>query len=82
VHLATILAMQRLVNGGCEADKGLDLLVLDEILDAMDESGLASTFGALNRLGITSLVVSHGNVAEGYEHKLVIVKEHGESRIG
>ena len=82
VHLATILAMQRLVNGGCEADKGLDLLVLDEILDAMDESGLASTFGALNRLGVTSLVVSHGNVAEGYEHKLVIVKEHGESRIG
>lgn len=82
VHLATILAMQRLVNGGCEADKGLDLLVLDEILDAMDESGLASTFGALNRLGITSLVVSHGNVAEGYEHKLVIVKENGESRIG
>lgn len=82
VHLATILAMQRLVNGGCEADKGLDLLVLDEILDAMDESGLASTFGALNRLGITSLVVSHGNVAEGYEHKLVIVKENGESHIG
>lgn len=82
VHLATILAMQRLVNGGCEADKGLDLLVLDEILDAMDESGLASTFGALNRLGITSLVVSHGNIAEGYEHKLVIVKENGESRIG
>lgn len=82
VHLATILAMQRLVNGGCETDKGLDLLVLDEILDAMDESGLASTFTALNRLGITSLVVSHGNVAEGYENKLVIVKENGESRIG
>ena len=82
VHLATILAMQRLVNGGCEADKGLDLLVLDEILDAMDESGLSSTFSALNRLGITSLVVSHGNIAEGYEHKLVIVKEHGESHIG
>lgn len=82
VHLATILAMQRLVNGGCEADKGLDLLVLDEILDAMDESGLASTFGALNRLGITALAVSHGNIAEGYEHKLVIIKEHGESRIG
>ena len=82
VHLATILAMQRLVNGGCDGDKGLDLLVLDELLDAMDESGLASTFTALNRLGITSLVVSHGNIAEGYAHKLVIVKEHGESRIG
>lgn len=82
VHLAMILSMQRLANGACEADKGLDLLVVDELLDAMDESGLASTFAALNRMGVTALVVSHGNVAEGYAHKLVIVKEHGESRIG
>lgn len=39
-------------------------------------------FEALNSLGGTVLVVSHGNVAEGYPHKLVIVKENGESRIG
>ena len=39
-------------------------------------------FEALNALGGTVLVVSHGNVAESYPHKLVIVKENGESRIG
>lgn len=82
VHLATILAMQRLVNGGCETDKGLDLLIIDELLDAMDESGLTCTFAALNRLGITSLVVSHGNVTEGYPYRIIIVKENGESQIG
>lgn len=82
VNLATILAMQKLVNANCEDEKGLDLLVLDEILEAVDEAGLASMFDALNALGGTVLVVSHGNVAEGYPHKLVIVKEHGESRIG
>lgn len=82
VNLATILAMQKLVNANCDDGKGLDLLVLDEILEAVDEAGLASMFEALNALGGTVLVVSHGNVAEGYPNKLVIVKEHGESRIG
>ena len=82
VNLATILAMQKLVNCNCEDGKGLDLLVLDEILEAVDEAGLAAMFEALNALGGTVLVVSHGNVAEGYPHKLVITKENGESRIG
>lgn len=82
VNLATILAMQKLVNANCDDEKGLDLLVLDEILEAVDEAGLASMFEALNALGGTVLVVSHGNVAEGYPHKLVIVKENGESRLG
>lgn len=81
VNLATILAMQKLVNGNCIGDKGLDLLVLDEILEAVDEEGLSSMFSALNKLGITALVVSHGNVAEGYPHKLLITKENGESKI-
>ena len=82
VNLATILAMQKLVNANCDDEKGLDLLVLDEILEAVDEAGLSSMFDALNALGGTVLVVSHGNVAEGYPHKLVITKENGESSIG
>ena len=36
VNLATILAMQKLVNANCDDEKGLDLLVLDEILEAVD----------------------------------------------
>ena len=70
------------MNCNCEDGKGLDMLVLDEILEAVDEAGLAAMFEALNALGGTVLVVSHGNVAEGYPHKLVITKENGESRIG
>ena len=35
VNLATILAMQKLVNANCDDGKGLDLLVLDEILEAV-----------------------------------------------
>lgn len=81
VNLSSILAMQKLVNSNCEGDKGLDLLVLDEILAAVDEEGNMKMFESLNRLGITALVVSHGHVSEAYPHTLVIRKEHGESRI-
>ena len=81
VNLATILAMRQLINGNCEENKGLDLLVLDEILEAADESGLANMFSALNQIGLTALIVSHGNIAEGYQHKLIINKQNGDSYI-
>lgn len=81
VNLATILAMQKLVNGNCEEDKGLNLIVLDEILSPVDEDGLASMFGVLNQSGITTLVVSHGNISESYPYKLIIHKKNGQSYI-
>lgn len=81
VNLANILAMNKLTNVNCEEGKGLDLLVLDEILEATDESGLANIFEALNSLHITSLVVSHGNVAENYPYRLVVNKQNGVSFI-
>lgn len=81
VNLSSILAMQKLVNSNCEDGKGLDLLVLDEILAAVDEEGNMKMFQSLNKLGITVLVVSHGHVSESYPHTLVIHKENGESRI-
>ena len=81
VNLATILAMQKLINSNCDTDKGLDLLVLDEILEAVDEDGLSFMFAALGKLGTTSLVVSHGNIAESYPYKIMVVKENGESRV-
>ncbi|CDN32999.1 hypothetical protein BN938_2934 [Mucinivorans hirudinis] len=81
INLATILAMQKLVNSNCEGEKGLDLIVLDEILEAVDEQGLANMFEALNKLNISALVVSHGNTSEAYPNTLVIRKENGKSRI-
>ncbi|MFR9542285.1 MAG: AAA family ATPase [Rikenellaceae bacterium] len=81
IHLSTILAMQKLVNSNCEDDKGLDLLVLDEILAAVDEEGHAKMFDSLNSLSLTALIVSHGHVSEAYPHTLIIRKEGNESRI-
>ena len=38
-------------------------------------------FGALNKSGITALVVSHGNISESYPYKLIINKQDGKSYI-
>lgn len=81
VNISSILAMQKLVNSNCDDTKGLDLLVLDEILAAVDEEGNAKMFESINRLGITALVVSHGHTSESYPHTLTIRKENGRSYI-
>ena len=81
VKLANILALNKLTNMNCDEGKGLDLLVLDEILEATDESGLSSIFEALNELKITSLIVSHGNVAENYPYRLLVNKQNGISYV-
>lgn len=80
-ELATILALQKLINTNCEDGKGLDLLVIDEVLDGVDEDGLASIFDTLNNLQMTSLVVSHGLVHENYQHRLIVTKQNGVSSI-
>ncbi len=80
-ELATILALQKLINTNCDDEKGLDLLVIDEIMDGIDENGLANIFDTLNNLQVTSLVVSHGAVSEGYSHRLIVNKQNGVSFI-
>ena len=82
IQLATILAMNTLTNNNADLNKGLDILVLDEILAAVDEEGLTFILESLNKLKITSLVVSHGKTAESYPYKLVITKQNGISTIG
>lgn len=79
VELASILAMHKLTNVNTEEGKGLNLLVADEILDGSDETGLACIFHALNASGITSLVISHGSIAENYQNRLVVNKKNGIS---
>lgn len=81
VNLANILALHELTNANAFVGGGLDLLILDEILEAVDESGLANMFAALNQLKMTCLVVSHGLTSEAYPYRLVVSKRNGVSSI-
>lgn len=81
IILAGILAMRHLTNMNCDNNKGLDFLILDEILDASDYSGLMSYAETLTNLGITTLLITQGSVSESYPHQLIVRKEQGFSSI-
>ena len=81
VQLAVILAMNNLTNLNADNDKGLDLLLIDEVLDGVDESGLDNIIKSINKIGITSIIISHGKTAESYPYKLVVKKQNGVSTI-
>lgn len=81
LNLACILSLHTLTNSNCEDGKGLDFIIIDELLDKSDEMGMTTYCEALNKLGQTSLLITQGGVSEGYPHKLLIVKKQGVSAI-
>lgn len=81
IQIATILAQQKLINIGVEDTKGLNLLVVDEILDSVDGGGLSHIFKTINKSGTTSLVVSHGKISENYPHQIIVIKNNGISSV-
>ena len=81
VNLASILGLQRLTNNSADKGKGLDIVVLDEILEASDTTGIESSCEALNRLKVTSLMVTQNPIVGAEVNTLVVKKENGYSRI-
>lgn len=81
VELASILAIQTLINAGCDDGKGLDFIALDEVLEACDYEGIMAACDTLNKLHKTALVITQNSVAENYPHQLVITKQNGISTI-
>lgn len=81
LNLACILSLHTLTNSNCEEGKGLDFIIIDELLDKSDEVGMATYCEALNKLGQTALLITQGGISEGYPHKLLIVKKQGVSTI-
>lgn len=81
LNLACILSLHTLTNSNCEDGKGLDFIIIDELLDKSDEVGMATYCEALNKLGQTALLITQGGVSEAYPHKLLVVKKQGVSTI-
>lgn len=81
LNLACILSLHTLTNCNCEDGKGLDFIIIDELLDKSDEVGMKTYCDALNKLKQTSLLITQGAVSEGYPHKLLITKRQGVSSI-
>lgn len=81
VNLASILGLQRLTNNAAPKGKGLDLIVLDEVLEASDTTGIESSCAALNKLKVTSLMVTQNPISDNEGNTIVVTKENGFSTI-
>lgn len=81
VNLASILGLQKLTNHSADNGKGLDIVVLDEILEASDTTGIESSCEALNKLKVTSLIVTQNPIVGAEVNTLVVKKENGYSEI-
>ena len=77
---STILAFQSLINNNSKSG-GLDLLLIDEILDSVDGVGMSSFISALNNLNKTILLTTHINTEEKDENVLLIKKVNNKSYV-
>ena len=57
------------------------MIVLDEILEASDTTGIESSCAALNKLKVTSLMVTQNPISDNDGKTIVVTKENGYSTI-
>lgn len=81
MYLASILGIQHLINLSADGN-GLDLLMLDESLGALDSRGVVNICNILNSLGVTTLMITQ-NVSNdvNVSNKILVVREDEVSRI-
>lgn len=81
IYLASILGIQHLINLSLNG-RGLDLLILDESLGALDSRGVVNICNILNQLGVTVLMITQ-NVSNdvNISNKILVVRENEVSRI-
>ena len=81
MYLASILGIQHLINLS-NPNGGLDLLLLDESLGALDSRGVVNICNILNTLGVTTLMITQ-NVSNdvNIDNKVLVVRENEVSRV-
>ncbi|MCK9544171.1 MAG: hypothetical protein M0R03_19300 [Novosphingobium sp.] len=80
MNFANLLTLQTLIN---ETSKngGLSILFLDEILEGLDEEGLALLLDSTNDINKTILLTTHINNEKIHDNVLIIEKNNGISKI-
>lgn len=79
VFLANIVAIQKLINLSSPTG-GLDLLLLDEIMESLDTKGLINIMNCLKELEQTIEVVTLNTSENIYPFTSIVVKENGISK--
>jgi len=81
IYLASILGIQHLINLSTDG-KGLDLLLLDESLGALDSKGVVNICNILNSFGVTTMMITQNVSSDvNISNKVLVVREDEISRI-
>lgn len=75
IDFAVILAIQELININCPPNAGLDLLIVDEIMDQLDPTGLESIIMSAQNLSRTIAIISQNEINALKEHTVIMRKE-------
>jgi len=81
INIAATLALNSLLNLSCEHGKGLNFVVLDELMGSLDRLGVGLTMESLSKLNQSILAISHVEPKSPYRHTLNVIKENGYSRV-
>lgn len=80
VNVCNILAKQKLINMNSSSG-GLDLLLLDEIVESVDSEGIYQISEALNGLNQTIVMITHATNNRPVPNQVWVIKSQGISKI-
>lgn len=79
IDIGVIMANQTLINNN--AARGLDFLLIDEVLDAVDALGTESVVRAMSKINKTMILVSQLDINSVPEHTTTLIKQNGATTI-
>ena len=82
INLAFAKTLSHLINLNAGENKGLNLLVIDEILDSTDSEGMVKIVQALERAGETAILITHIGLPASVGNPILVIKENDVSKIG
>lgn len=80
INLSNVLGMQELVNINSPTG-GIDMLIADEVLDAVDALGIESMIKSCQQLEKTVVIISQNEINNLPKHTVIIEKKNKESKI-
>ena len=81
INLAFAKTLSHLINLNAGENRGLNLLIIDEILDSTDAEGLANIVRSFEREKDTVMLISHIPLPSSVGKQLVVCKENDISKI-
>ncbi|MBJ7437021.1 MAG: hypothetical protein JHC54_15355, partial [Acinetobacter sp.] len=81
ISICNILACQALLNNSLPYSKGIDIIIIDEIIESLDANGVDQLLRVLNSIGKTIIIITHANHNSNFENITTIKKQNNISYV-